>query len=163
MGPRYTAIASFVRQGPALLRINLGEGVEARFVVGSVSPPAAAPPEEPFSSFTYGLPAGTLCLDEDQIAHVQPEASRRDSAFHHSDNGTSLELTRPPEVPTLLRILEERYPSIYSASLPTSRKAMDAFLTGLPLIWGSRHRVQSHLRRVGDDARRNVAGRSCSR
>ena len=74
MGPRYTAIASFVRQGPALLRINLGEGVEARFVVGSVSPPAAAPPEEPFSSFTLAGPCGnTLFLDEDQIAHVQPE------------------------------------------------------------------------------------------
>ncbi|MGI6632545.1 MAG: hypothetical protein ACOX5M_05780 [Bacillota bacterium] len=98
MGPRYTAIASFVRQGPALLRINLGEGVEARFVVGSVSPPAAAPPEEPFSSFTLAGPCGnTLFLDEDQIAHVQPEGPQDGTQlFITLDNGTSLELTRPP-------------------------------------------------------------------
>lgn len=100
MGPRYMAIASFIQQGPALLRINLAEGVQASFVVATVSPPAPTPPYQPFSSFALAGPYGnSIYLDEDQIAYVQPEGPQDGTRlFITLDNGTSLELTREPGI-----------------------------------------------------------------
>lgn len=97
MGQAYAAIASFVQQGPAMLKINLGEGTQARFVVATVSPPSATPLDQPFSGFALAGPYGnSLYLDEDQIDHVQPEGPQDGThLFITLDNGTLLELSRP--------------------------------------------------------------------
>lgn len=97
VGPRYQAIASFVQRGPALLQIDLGDGIQASFMVASVSPPSPAPVDMPFSSFSLGGPNGSrLSLDEDQIAHIQPDGPQEGTRLYISlDNGTSLTLTRP--------------------------------------------------------------------
>lgn len=97
MGQRYMAIASFIQQGPAMLNINLGEGIKASFLVAQVSPPTPTPVDRPFSSFALAGPYGnSLYLDEVQISHIQPEGPQDGTyLFITLDNGTSLELTRP--------------------------------------------------------------------
>ena len=97
MGPRYQTIASFVQKGPAWLQIDLGEGVQAGFLVASVSAPSPAPPDMPFSIFSLAGPNGSrLSLDEDQIAHIQPDGPQEGTSLYISlDNGTALTLTRP--------------------------------------------------------------------
>jgi hypothetical protein len=99
LGQRYSAIASFIQQGPAMIRINLGEGIQAKFLVAQVTPPAPAPPGQPFTSFSLAGPYGnSLYLYEDQIAHIQPEGPQDGTRlFITLDNGASLELSRPPE------------------------------------------------------------------
>ena len=96
MGPRYQTIASFVQRGPALLNLNMGNGLEASFVVAEVSPPTPAPPDAPFSSFVLAGPNGSrLALDEDQIAHIQPDGPQEGtSLFISLDSGASVTLTR---------------------------------------------------------------------
>ncbi len=97
MGPRYQAIASFVQQGPAWLNLDMGEGIQASFMVAQVSPPSPAPANMPFSSFVLAGPNGSrLALDEDQISHIQPGGPQEGtSLFISLDNGMSLTLTRP--------------------------------------------------------------------
>ncbi len=104
MGERYMAIATFIQQGPAMLRLNLGDGAEASFMVMEVSPPSPDHPGRsgrPSSAFALAGPCGnSLHLDEEQISYVQP-GGPQDGAYLHStlDNGTSLVFTRPPEMP----------------------------------------------------------------
>ena len=96
MGPRYQTIASFVQRGPALLSLNMGDGLEASFLVAEVCAPAPAPPDAPFSSFVLAGPNGSrLALDEDQIAQIQPDGPQEGtSLFISLDNGVSVTLTR---------------------------------------------------------------------
>jgi len=96
MGQRYQAIASFVEKGPAVVNLVLGDGLEASFTVEQVSPPSPAPPHAPFSSFVLVGPSGTrMALDEEQIAHVQPDGPQEGTSLYISlDNGVSLTLTR---------------------------------------------------------------------
>lgn len=96
MGPRYQAIASFVRKGPARLDLNLGGGVQASFVVAEVSQPSRAPQAAPFSSFYLAGPCGNrLDLDEEQISHVQPDGPQDGTRlFIGLDSGASVTLTR---------------------------------------------------------------------
>jgi hypothetical protein len=97
----YMAIAAFVQQGPAMLKIDLGQGAEASFMVAEVSPPSPLGPGRPFSSFALTGPLGSsLYLDEEQISYVQPEGPQDGTYLHITlDNGTSLVLTRPAQVP----------------------------------------------------------------
>ncbi len=96
MGHRYQAIASFVQKGPAWLNLDLGDGIHASFVVAEVSPPSPTPPSLPFASFYLAGPNGNrLALDEDQIAHVQPDGPQEGtSLFIGLDNGVTVTLTR---------------------------------------------------------------------
>ena len=96
MGPRYQTIASFVQKGPAWLNLDMGGGIQASFVVAQVSPPSPTPADMPFSSFVLAGPNGTrLALDEEQIAHIQPDGPQEGTCLYISlDNGMSLTLTR---------------------------------------------------------------------
>ncbi|MGE5579168.1 MAG: hypothetical protein ACM3WU_03900 [Bacillota bacterium] len=96
MGPRYKAIASFVQKGPARLNLDMGSGMQASFVVEQVSPPSPAPADAPFSSFVLVGPCGSrLALDEEQIAHIQPDGPQEGQSLYISlDNGLSFTLTR---------------------------------------------------------------------
>lgn len=96
MGPRYQAIASFVEKGPAWLNLDLGDGIQASFMVAEVSPPSPEPRDMPFSSFYLAGPNGTrFALDEAQIAHVQPDGPQEGTRLFISlDSGASLTLTR---------------------------------------------------------------------
>jgi len=96
MGLRYQAIASFVEKGPAVVNLNLGDGLQASFMVEQVSPPTPAPPDAPFASFVLMGPCGSrIALDEEQIAHVQPDGPQDGTSLYISlDNGLSLTLTR---------------------------------------------------------------------
>lgn len=96
MGPRYQAIASFVQRGPAVVRMDLGDGIQASFMIANISPPSPEPAGEPFSSFYLGGPNGSrLSLDEDQIAHIQPDGPQEGtSLFIRLDSGAVVTLTR---------------------------------------------------------------------
>jgi hypothetical protein len=95
MGQRYRAIESFMRQGPAWLSINVSDGVQAEFLVEAISPPSPAPAQAPFSSFLLAGPCGRICLDEEEIAHVQPDGPQEGTSLYISlDNGASLTLAR---------------------------------------------------------------------
>jgi hypothetical protein len=103
LGERYMAIATFIQQGPAMLKLRLGDGAEASFMVAQVSPQPdnSGPPGRPSSAIALAGPCGnSLYLDEEQISYVQPEGPQ-DGAYLHItlDNGTSLVFTRPPEMP----------------------------------------------------------------
>lgn len=101
MADRYMVIATFIQQGPAMLKINLGQGAEASFMVAEVSPPSPLGPGSPYSSFALAGPCGSsLYLDEEQISHIQPEGPQDGTRLHITlDNGMSLLLTRPYETP----------------------------------------------------------------
>ncbi|HHW18444.1 MAG TPA: hypothetical protein GXX30_06040 [Firmicutes bacterium] len=96
MGPRYQAIASFLAQGPAWLRISLGQGMEAGFLVSSISPPSSAPQDAPFSSFRLEGPNGNQAfLQEEQITHIQPDGPQDGTSLHITlDTGLSIVLAR---------------------------------------------------------------------
>lgn len=99
MGPRYQAIASFLSRGPAWLNISIGNKTQAGFVVSSVSLPEPAHPYAPFSGFTIQGPAGMAYIEEEEIAHIQPDGPQEGTNLYVSlDNGVKLTLTRtvPP-------------------------------------------------------------------
>ncbi len=95
MGPKYQAIASFVRRGPACVSLNVGAGLGVSFVVSEALAPQQV---AAVSSFVLEGPnSSRLELDEEQIAQVQPDGPQDGTDLYISlDNGMSLTLTRCP-------------------------------------------------------------------
>ncbi|MGI6643240.1 MAG: hypothetical protein ACOX3V_04480 [Bacillota bacterium] len=94
MGPRYMTIASFVQQGPTLVSIHLGAGLQASFLVETVSPPWSTPEDPPSSQFSLSGPEGEVTLTEDQITQIQPDGPQEGTKIFISlDSGASLVLS----------------------------------------------------------------------
>lgn len=96
MGPRYQTIASYLREGPAWLKVNLGAASGVALPITSISPPSNAPENAPFSSFYLRGPNGSLAyLHEEEISHIQPDGPQDGVSLHITlDNGISLTLSR---------------------------------------------------------------------
>ncbi|HHY34306.1 MAG TPA: hypothetical protein GX510_01505 [Firmicutes bacterium] len=101
MGQRYDAVASYLTGGPAKVTIPLGRGVQAGFVVGTITPPSPTPSYAPFSSFRLEGPNGSLItLSEEEITHIQPGGPPDGQELYITlDSGITLIMSRLPAAP----------------------------------------------------------------
>lgn len=100
MGPRYMTIASFVQQGPVMVSIDLGAGLQASLLVATVSPPSPEPYNAPFSRFSLSGTESQITLNEEEIAYIQPDGPQDGTSLYISlDSGASLVLTHVEKGP----------------------------------------------------------------